>query len=335
MSTQSTHRALGEESRYVGQSGRLTRAGPRSFFGAPWCENLDELSADVALLGVPYDFGTIIPTLRTGSSRGPDAVRDAPNYTFTYFDQETGEPATGWFDVEDEREYLKGVTMADCGNVSIMGGAVQRNHERITKAVEKLVAKDALVAAIGGDHSISFPVGRGMERYEEVDVVHFDAHADFSDEVDGSKFSHGSQLRRLSELPFVRNITMIGLRRAFKKVYDEALARDVNIVTSRRLMQEGPVAAIERAVRPAKYLYVSIDTDVLDLSLVPGTCLPEPEGISYQLLRQSLWEVCKKGRIVGFDVVELSSPHDIGGVSAMVTAWILTHFLSAISASQE
>ena len=181
-------------------------------------------------MGVPYDFGTIIPTLRTGSSRGPDAVRDAPNYTFTYFDQETGEPATGWFDVEDEREYLKGVTMADCGNVSIMGGAVQRNHERITKAVEKLVAKDALVAAIGGDHSISFPVGRGMERYEEVDVVHFDAHADFSDEVDGSKFSHGSQLRRLSELPFVRNITMIGLRRAFKKVYDEALARDVNIV---------------------------------------------------------------------------------------------------------
>ncbi|MFQ5934424.1 MAG: arginase family protein [Dehalococcoidia bacterium] len=335
MSAESIHPTPTKERHPTPESERLTHAMPRSFFGAPLCENLDELSARVALLGVPYDFGTIIPHLRTGSSQGPDAIRDTGTYPFSYFDLETGEEAPGWFDVEDEEEYLKGVTMADCGNVSIMGGAVEDNLDRITRTVERIVARDALVAAVGGDHSISFPVGRGMERYEEVDVVHFDAHHDFSDQVNGSKYSHGSQLRRLSELPFVRNITMIGLRRCGKKVYQEAIARDVNIVTSRKLIADGAVEAVEKSVRPSRFLYVSIDTDVLDVGLVPGTCLPEPEGIPYQLLRQALWEVCKKGRIVGFDVVELSPPHDFSGVSARVASWLLVHFLSAITASQE
>lgn len=312
---------------------RLTDARSRSFFGAPMCENPDELTARVALLGVPYDFGTIVPHLRSGSSRGPDATRDGLSYS--YYDLETGEPAAGWFDVEDEEEYLKGVTMADCGNISIMAGEIGGNLDRITTVVDKLAKRDALVVAVGGDHSISFPVGRGMERYEKVDVVHFDAHHDFSDEVNGSKFSHGSQLRRLSELPFVNNITMIGLRRCSKEVFNEAKNMGVNIVTSRKLMEEGPVSAVERSVRPAKYLYVSVDTDILDVGLMPGTCLPEPEGIPYQLLRQAFSEVCKKGNIMGFDVVELSPPHDFGGVTAHVTSWLLTHFLSAISASWE
>ena len=59
------------------ESGRITRAEPRTFMGAPRCENLEELSARIAMLGVPYDFGTIIPRLRQGTSRGPNAVRDA------------------------------------------------------------------------------------------------------------------------------------------------------------------------------------------------------------------------------------------------------------------
>lgn len=330
---ESVEKRQAREHQQSGESDRPTHARARTFFGAPLCENLGDLSVRVALLGVPYDFGTIVPFLRTGSSRGPDAVRDALSYW--YFDRRTGEAAAGWFDVEDGREYLKGVTMADCGNVAVSGGEVQRNLDRITDVVKQLAARDALVAAIGGDHSISFPVGRGMERYESVDVVHFDAHSDFDDEWGGSRYTHGSQLRRLSELPFIRNIAMIGLRRSTKQAYQAALDRDVRIITSRRLMELGAAAAVDDAVRPAKYLYVSIDTDVLDLGLIPGTTLPEPEGIPYQLLRQALGAVCGKGRIVGFDVVELSPPHDIGGVSARVTSWILTHFLSAITATQE
>ncbi len=313
-------------------SRRLHVAGPRSFFNAPWCSDISKLDTQVALVGVPYDYGVIIPGLRSGTSLGPNAVRDGGAYN--YVSPETGEGAQGWFDIEDETEYLKGVTISDVGNISVIPGEIVRNLDRITEVVGRMAARDALVGAVGGDHSISFPVGRGMERYESVDVVHFDAHADFSYEIDGSKFSHGSQLRRLSELGFVNNITMIGIRRCSKNVWEEARERGVNIVTSRQLMQEGAAAAIGRAVRPSRFLYVSVDTDIMDHSQIPGTTLPEPAGIPYQLLRDSLIETCKKGKIVGFDVVELSPPHDIGGVSAHITAWLLTHFLSAIMASQ-
>ena len=307
-------------------------AGPRSYFGVPWCGDISTLDAQVALLGVPYDYGTIVPGLRTGSALGPNAVRDTR--TYQYVDTDTGEVAQGWFDIEDEAEYLKGVTMAEVGNVSIIPGEIAGNLERITEVVKRVVARDALVAAVGGDHSISFPVGRGMERYESIDIVHFDAHPDYSDTVGGSKYSHGSQLRRLSELGFVNNITMIGIRRSTKQVWQDARNDGVTIVTSGQLMREGAAAAIDRAVRPSRFLYVSVDTDVLDHGLMPGTTLPEPAGIPYQLLRDSLREVCKKGRIVGLDLVELSPPHDFGGVSAHISSWLLVHFLSAVMASQ-
>ena len=325
-------RSEGSTNGEVEHQPRIHIAGPRSFFNAPWCNDISALDTQVALVGVPYDYGTIVPGLRTGSALGPNAVRDAR--TYTYSSPETGEEAQGWFDIEDETEYLKGVTIADVGNVSIIPGEIVRNLDRITEVVGRMAAQDTLVGAVGGDHSISFPVGRGMARYESVDVVHFDAHPDYSDLVSGSKYSHGSQLRRLSELGFINNITMIGIRRCSKQVWEEAREHGVNIVTSRQLMLEGATAAIDRTVRPSRFLYVSVDTDVLDHGLIPGTTLPEPAGIPYQLLRDSLIETCKKGKIVGFDIVELSPPHDIGGVSAHITSWILTHFLSAIMASR-
>ena len=313
-------------------SRRIHVAGPRSFFNSPWCSDISTLDSQVALVGVPYDYGVIIPGLRSGTSRGPNAVRDGGAYN--YVSPETGEGAQGWFDIEDETEYLKGVTIADVGNISVIPAEIVGNLDRITEVVQKMAATDALVGAVGGDHSISFPV---RTRYGEVRVGGrrpLRRHADFSDEVNGSKFSHGSQLRRLSELGFINNITMIGIRRCSKKVWEEAREHGVNIVTSRQLMREGAVAAIDRAVRPSRFLYVSVDTDIMDHSQIPGTTLPEPAGIPYQLLRDSLIETCKKGKIVGFDVVELSPPHDVGGVSAHVTSWLLTHFLSAIMASQ-
>ena len=284
-------------------------------------------------LSTPTALAGALPGLRTGSALGPNAVRDTR--TYQYVSYETGEVSQGWFDIEDEAEYLKGVTMADVGNVSIMPGEIAGNLERITEVVKRVAGRDALVAAVGGDHSISFPVGRGMERYESVDVVHFDAHPDYSDTVDGSKYSHGSQLRRLSELGFIRNITMIGIRRSTKQAWQDARNDGVSIVTSGQLIREGAAAAIDRAVKPSRFLYVSVDTDVLDHGLMPGTTLPEPAGIPYQLLRDSLIEVCKKGKVVGLDLVELSPPHDFGGVSAHISSWLLVHFLSAVMASQK
>lgn len=308
----------------------VLRPPTTTFFGAPPCDDVSKLSADVGLFGVPSDSG-VLPGIRTGAAWGPAAVRDAPTYYYfgkPYFVGER-EGAVGWFDVEEEREHLVGVTMADCGDVSIEAGGIEPNLHRITDAARAVAARGALVAAVGGDHSISYPVGRGMESYGSVDIVHFDAHPDFADEAAGSRYTHGSNLRRLSELPFVRSITAIGLRNVTKLHFDEMSDRGVQIITAKKLIDEGP-AAVHRALSPADHLYVSVDTDVLDASLVPGTTLPEPGGVPYRLLRDALGVTARRGRIVGFDLVELSAPNDATGVSARVTSWLLTHFLSAI-----
>jgi agmatinase len=310
----------------------LVWPSPRTFFGAPRCDDLSELAADVAFLGVPYDAGTLQPYIRTGQSGGPTLARAASFNQLDYSWPPTARPeggSLGWFDIESGRDHLVGVTMADCGDVGITGAQIDENLERITE-VSRTIAERSLVVAVGGDHSISFPVGRGMERFAPIDVVHFDAHADFVDHFFGARFSHGSQLRRLSELPFVRSITAIGLRNVFREEYEDLRSYGAGIATSLEVLDDGPAQVIERLVPAGGNLYVSIDIDVLDLPIVPGTTLPEPGGITYRDLRSLLHHTAQRGRVVGFDIVELDAPHDVSGATSRVTTWVMVHFLSSI-----
>jgi agmatinase len=236
----------------------------------------------------------------------------------------------GWFDIEAGREFLVGTRMADVGDVAITGAKIEPNLERITTVARTVADKGALIVAVGGDHSISFPVGRGMEGSGPIDVVHFDAHADFTDHFIGARFSHGSQLRRLIELPSVRSVTPIGLRNVFRDEYEDLVEFGVRYATTRDVIEQGSLAVIDRLVPESDNLYVSIDIDVLDLAIVPGTTLPEPGGLSYRELRGLLEATARKGRVRGFDIVELDAPHDLGGATSRVTTWLILHFLSAI-----
>jgi agmatinase len=307
--------------------GQLTRPAARTFFAAPACDDLDQLDAQVAFIGVPWDQGVILPVIRSGAYAGPKLVRDTRTRL-----KETRPDGTsaGWFDVETERMHLVGVRMADCGDVLVAGGDVQLSHDRITAACRAIAERGALVVAIGGDHSISFPVGRGVAEVRgPVDVVHLDAHPDFGDVIFGSKLSHGSQLRRLSELSTVEQISAIGLRAVDRDQFDDLKAHPVGIAATKAVLDEGPEAVVERLVRKDRDLYVSIDIDVLDGGIVPATTLPEPGGLSYRELRALLEAIARRGRVVGFDIVETSAAQpDLN--TPMTTAWLIVHFLSAI-----
>ncbi|OLE36578.1 MAG: hypothetical protein AUG48_06930 [Actinobacteria bacterium 13_1_20CM_3_68_9] len=193
----------------------LTDPAPRTFFGVPSLRELDMLDAQVAFLGVPYDGGKPEPRIPTGQRAGPAAAREATQAQF-YYPRSTrpggDRGAEGWYDVEADRDYLIGVTMADVGDVAIQGSDAEANYERITGAARRIAEQGALMVAIGGDHSISYPLGRGMEPFGQFDVVHVDAHADFLDELNGSRLTGASQLRRLAELPFVGTVTALGVR---------------------------------------------------------------------------------------------------------------------------
>jgi agmatinase len=307
--------------------GPFTGPASRTFFGAPAVDDLDQLNARVGFLGVPTDQGVIIPFIRSGAFAGPRLVRE----TRTRLRESRPDgTSAGWFDIETERHYLEGVRLADCGDVLIAGGDVQLSQARTTTAVRKIAERGAIVVAVGGDHSISFPVGRGVaEAHRMVDVVHIDAHPDFADSIYGSKFQHGSQLRRLNELPTTGHLAALGLRSVDRDQYEDMKRLGVSFASTRALLEEGPRAVVDRLVPAADKLYVSIDIDVLDSGLVPATTLPEPGGIDYRQLRELLAAVATKGRVVGFDIVETSAAQaDLA--TAMTSAWLIIHFLTAI-----
>jgi agmatinase len=317
----------------VTTSARLTDPAPRTFFGVPSLREIGALDAQVAFLGVPYDGGTPQPGVPTGQRGGPAAARETTWAQFYYPPLAEGEQdpgAGGWYDVEADRDYLIGVTMADVGDVAIQGSDTEANYGRIEGAARGIAERGALMVAIGGDHSISYPLGRGMEPLGEFDVVHVDAHTDFLDELDGARLTGASQLRRLAELPFVGTVTALGVRNVERAEVDGMRELGGRWGTSLDVLERGGSEVVHETVPETEALYVSIDLDVLDSSVAPGHSLQEPGGLGYRHLRAILDEVAQRGRVIGFDVVELNPARDPSGATARVATWIVTHFLSAV-----
>jgi agmatinase len=300
----------------------LIDPAPRTFFGVPSAPEIGALDAQVAFLGVPYDGGTPQPGIPTGQRGGPAAARAASVDQFVHLE--------GWYDVETDREHLVGVNMADVGDLAIQGSDTTGNYERISGAARGIAGRDSLMVAVGGDHSISYPLGLGLEALGPFDVVHVDAHADFLDELGGARLTGASQLRRLAELPYVGTVSALGIRNVDRAEVDGLRELGGHWATTLDVLERGPAEVVRATVPESGALYVSIDLDVLDASVAPGHSLPEPGGLGCRELRALLAEVARRGRVIGFDVVELNPSLDPSGVTARVAAWTITHLLSEI-----
>lgn len=300
----------------------LLRQGWPTFYGVPICLNLQELKADIAFLGVPLDYTT---NDRPGSRFGPAAIRDASmRYQRNNWD--------GWLDQESGQQILSKVTMADCGDVDIRVVDLAVNFNKITRAVDQILTAGAFPVLVGGDHAITFPTVQAFSR--PLNIVYFDAHLDFTDEYKGVRLSHDNPLRRVSELPFVRTITIIGVRGvlSWANPYWEAKEKGALIIPSLELHRYGVDAALSR-IPVLGDTYVSIDIDVLDPAVAPGTGYPEPGGISYYELKQALLIIGRSAKVVGFDLVEVSPNFDPSQRTTRTAARIILDFLGAIFAS--
>ena len=303
----------------------VVQAQPRSFFRAPLCTDLDELDADVALLGVPFDQGTIG---RPGARFGPDAVRDAPRayaYSDPYGAQQQAE---GLFDVDIEDERLRGVTMADCGNVTILPSDVVRNFAKLTTAVEKIVEQGSFPVIVGGDHAITFPVVRGLQKFAPLNIVHFDAHMDYSHDIQGILLFHGSPIRRCRELPFVDHITSVGIRAARRKAYEESQRDGTLIISTNGFRELGPAGVVEKIPR-GENLFITFDIDVMDPGQAPGTGTPEVGGLFYAEVRECLEALVKNSNLIGLDLVEVAPPYDSSQITSQLAARLIVDVLSA------
>jgi agmatinase len=303
----------------------LIKAQPRSFFRAPLCTDLADLTADVAFIGMPFDQGTFG---RPGARFGRDAIRDAPR-AYSYSDPYGGqEEAEGFFDIDANGELLRGVTMADCGNITTLPSDVEHNFDKLTQVVEQVVARGSFPVVVGGDHAITFPVVRGLSRFAPLNLVPFDAHLDYSHDYQGILQTHGSPIRRSRELPFVNHITSIGIRTARRKPYEESQRDGSLIITTQRFRQVGPEQVVNLIPR-GENLYITLDIDVMDPSQAPGTGTPEVGGLFYQEIRDCLLPLIRQHNVIGFDLVEIAPPYDSSEITSQLGATLIIDMLAA------
>jgi agmatinase len=301
------------------------RAQPRSFFKAPLCPDLAELSADVAFIGMPFDQGTFG---RPGARFGPDAIRDAPR-AYAYSDiYGQNKEAEGFFDIDLGGDLLRGVTMADCGNVTTLPSDVLNNFEKLTRSVERLVSRGAFPVVVGGDHAITYPVVRGLSHFAPLNIVHFDAHLDYSHDYQGVLHTHGSPIRRCRELPFVNHITSVGIRTARRRPYEDSQKDGSLIITTSQFRKLGPRGVVD-LIPVGANLYVTFDIDVMDPSQAPGTGTPEIGGLFYQEVRECLTALIYRNHLIGFDLVEVAPPYDCSELTAQLGAALIIDVLAA------
>jgi len=309
---------------------------PHTFFGVPSQNEAAGTRADVAFLGVPFDLGT---TQRPGARFGPEAVRAASAW-WQYARDEEGKAAgdgigpgraEGWYDLDRREWILRGVAMADWGDVRITPTDIAVNLDRITEGVRAILDRGSLPVVVGGDHAVTYPAIRAFAGRGPLHVVQFDSHQDFVDERHGVRFGHGNVIRRASELPFVMGISQIGLRglQKYPEPLEAAGRYGIRVVTASELRRRGPRAAAASVPAGAR-CYLTLDIDALDIASAPGTGTPEPGGLIFSEVRDAVRAIASRCRIVGLDLVEVSPPYDWAEVTARGAARLLLDVLSAI-----
>lgn len=308
----------------------LPFTGISTFGKYPICddiEKLDEMNADVAVIGVPNDMGT---QWRSGARMGPRAVREGSTlYSFGL---------EGAYDIENDITYLgPDWKVFDCGDVDIVHGDILQSHDNTEETVRKIVAKDIMPVIIGGDHSITAPIGKGMEEAGPFHVIQIDAHLDWADHRSGMRYGHGNCIRRLSELDHVQNIYQFGIRGiSSSKKEDVDAAREYGsvILSPTKMRQKGVEGLLDLIPKGEKY-YITIDIDGIDPSVAPGTGTPSPGGLLYDEVNELLKGISKHGEVIGFDLVEVAPQYDPTGMTGQTAARIMLDLLSYVLKERE
>ena len=275
-----------------------TFVGVRTFMGAPYVKELDDLHADFAVLGVPFDEGT---WGWPGERYGPRGMRESSQ-------EYNHDLSEGFYYIDGDRTVLRGKHWIDLGDVPVMPTVPSQTDDKITEMVRKIRSKGAFPIVLGGDHSITFPILRAFDI--PVTVIHFDAHLDTWNGASGN-LDHASWVNRAVQLANVKKIVQLGQRGLAND--EEAIAnarRDyTTIVTGEEIHRKGIEWALSQ-VPAAENIYITLDVDVMDPTIAPGTGTLEPDGLNFAEIDGLLKGVTSKGRLVGMDIVEVNPMRD-------------------------
>ncbi|OUP24402.1 agmatinase [Gemmiger sp. An194] len=264
--------------------------------------------ASTMLFGAPFDSTT---SYRPGTRFGSAAIRHESYGIESYSPYQDK-------DLED-------ANVIDLGDLELCFGDVNKALDRIEERTRHILHASKRPFMLGGEHLVTLGAFRAVAAmYPDVHIIHFDAHADLRDDYLGAKLSHACVLRRCWELVGDGRIYQFGIRSGDREEFSWGRSH----VSTRRFDFEGLEETLKEL--EGKPVYFTVDLDVMDPSIFPGTGTPEPGGVTFDALRQAVTLVCSRAKVVGCDVNELSPHYDQSGVSTIVACKIVREMLLAL-----
>jgi agmatinase len=296
-------------------------AGPATFARLP---RLDEVGrADVAVLGVPFDSGV---SYRPGARFGPSHIRQSSRLLRPYNPAQDISP-------------FAAMQVADAGDLGVNPFDIAEAIAAIEAGAETTLASADRLLTLGGDHTIALPLLRCLaRRHGPVAVLHFDAHLDTWDTYFGAPYTHGTPFRRASEEGLIdpgRSLH-VGIRGPLYGATDLAESTRLGYATVActdydRLGLDGVITAMRERLADGP-VYVSVDIDVVDPGMAPGTGTPEAGGLTSRELLATLRGL-QGLQVVSADIVEVAPAYDHAEVTGIAAAHVGYELLSVMAQS--
>jgi len=253
-----------------------------SYFNLPK-EYAQYATSKIVILPIPFDKTA---TWQKGTAFAPRAILEASHHVELY-------------DIETETEvYKQGIFSAKPLKASTSAKMVEGSYNQ----AKKIIDDNKFLVTLGGEHSVSIgPIKAHLEKYNNLSILHFDAHADFRDIYNDNKYNHACVMARTREL--TENIVSVGIR-SMELAEVRAIDPD-RLFLADKVFASGDKWMDEVIAKLTDQVYISFDVDVLEIGLMPSAGTPEPGGLNWYQIINCIKKVAKQRKIVGFDLVEL------------------------------
>jgi agmatinase len=266
----------------------------------------------IVMLGCPYDGSA---SFRPGARFGPSAIRRAS------WGIETFSP---YF-----KRDLSQLKVHDMGDLELPLGEKKMSLDLIRKALRKILSEKKFPILLGGDHLITLPIVEEILRlHPHLHLLQIDAHTDLREDYLGDTLSHSTVMKRVVDLVGEGRLFQVGIRSGIEEEF--RLARRMKSIVP---LDQDSLRSMVKRLRN-KPVYVTLDLDVIDPSLLPGVGTPEPGGLTFQGFLSLLKQI-QSLRVIGFDMVELTPDYDPTQISSITASVILREMILALGSKVE
>lgn len=296
----------------------------RSFMGARQGCIKDVCKDGFAVIGAPFGTPYDLRGVAPGAADAPAAIR-AASYRYRGF--------AGRYDFDIDAPFFDPAKtdlhdLGDCaGDLTDPGAAVAA----IEATVRAIRSRGALPIVLGGDDSTPIPICAGLDRHTGIHVLQIDAHLDYRDEVQGQRYGYSSPMRRIREMGHIAKIVHVGTRgigSAFLQDKEDTLAAGNTIVTAREIARDGIASALAQFPDGAS-VYITIDCDGLDPSVMPGTSVPLPGGLAFYDVVDLVLDLIQRCELCGIGFAEHYPEFDVNRHTAIAITRIISNVIGA------